>query len=255
MTTNGQLDTSTLTPVRSQPSLRLTAAAEAAFAALRAAVYAAYGWWLTLTDAYRDYATQERIFRQRYTTTYLPGRPRKWWLGRWWYLKAGYATAAVPGTSNHGWGTTVDITGLGGFGGAKSQQLASVAPNHGWSNAEGASIGEAWHWNHVGTATPVSNPISGGAAVPDVTVTPPAPIEEDDMPYTPEEIEAICKKAALAAVVQFGRSEEFQLTKKTRDAERDAARKVLRADVLEQANKSRQAVYNLLVRIAKKIGA
>lgn len=175
MTANGQIDPGTLTPVRSQPYLRLTAATEAAFAALRAAVYAAYGWWLTLTDAYRDYATQERIFRERYTTTYLPGRPRKFWLGRWWYLKQGYATAAVPGTSNHGWGTTVDAANLGGFGGEKYHQLAAVAPYYGWSNAEGAAIGEAWHWNHVGGTTPVSNPASGGGTATPTAPSPTAP--------------------------------------------------------------------------------
>ncbi|MCG7284950.1 M15 family metallopeptidase [Cellulomonas sp. ACRRI] len=174
---NGLIDTRTLTPVRSQPSLRLTATAEASLAVVAAVILAVYGWVLTLTDAYRDYATQERIFRQRYTTTYLPGRPFKVWQGRRWYLKAGYAAAAVPGTSNHGLGITVDVANLGGFNGTRYKQFAAVAEPRGWSNAEGRAINEAWHWNHVGGgAGTVTNPIGGGTATPTVPdLTAPAP--------------------------------------------------------------------------------
>lgn len=64
------------------------------------------GW---SNSAYRPYADQERIFRDRYTTTYLQGRPHKTWNGRRWYQKPGTAVAAVPGTSNHGWGLAVDV--------------------------------------------------------------------------------------------------------------------------------------------------
>jgi hypothetical protein len=178
---NGLVDTSTLTRLPAQPHLRLSAAAAAAWVALDAANYAAFGWHIIATDAYRDYATQERIFRQRFTTAYLSGRPRKWWLGRWWYLKRGYAMAATPGTSNHGLGITVDVANLGGFGGTRYRQFASIAEPRGWSNAEGRSINEAWHWNYRGSASTVTNPIWGGGPVPGVTVTPPAPIEEPDL--------------------------------------------------------------------------
>lgn len=177
---NGLIDTSTLTPLPAQPHLRLRATAAAAWVALAAAVLAAYGWVLTATDAYRDRATQERIFRQRYTTTYLPGRPRKSWLGRWWYLKAGYAAAAVPGTSNHGLGITVDVANLGGFGSTKYRQFAALAEPAGWSNAEGRSINEFWHWSHLGGGSVVTNPIGGGGGtLPGVDVTPPTPIAKD----------------------------------------------------------------------------
>lgn len=62
----------------------------------------------SLMDSYRPYTVQERIFRDRYTTAYLPGRPSKIWNGKRWYQKPRTAMAAVPGTSNHGLGITVD---------------------------------------------------------------------------------------------------------------------------------------------------
>jgi len=237
---------------------RLLSGAAAAWEQLRNTVHARYGWWPTPTDSlssYRPYETQERIFRERYTTSYIAGAKIKIWNGVRWYLRPGKVTAAVPGTSNHGLGVAVDITGLGGFSGARYKQLASVAQGLGWSNVEGRSIGEAWHWVFTGTAELVSGgPGSIGGEVPDVVVTPPNPIEEDDLPYTPEDLKAIMKSAALEAVNQALRAEQYQLTKATRDAERDEFRTTLRADMLEQANKSRQAVYNLLVKIGKKIG-
>lgn len=62
----------------------------------------------SIADSYRLYTIQERIFRERYTTTYLAGRPYKIWNGRRWYQRPGTAIAAVPGTSNHGWAQAVD---------------------------------------------------------------------------------------------------------------------------------------------------
>lgn len=59
-------------------------------------------------DSYRPYGVQERIFRQRYTPEFLRGRPTKKWRGQDWYQRPGTAVAAVPGTSNHGWGLAVD---------------------------------------------------------------------------------------------------------------------------------------------------
>ncbi len=183
---NGMIDTSTLTMVPGQSSLRLTAAAAASWGRLRAAVQAAHGWTPTLTDAYRDYATQERIFRERYTSTYLSGRPTKRWNGATWYLRSRRATAATPGTSNHGLGTTVDITGLGGFNGARYRELAAIAGSHGWNNIEGRSISEAWHWTHVPTSDEQLTS-AGGTTTGTVTDVPastaPTPLaqEDDDM--------------------------------------------------------------------------
>lgn len=107
------------------------------------------GYNLTITsaaDAFREYEIQERIFRERYTTTRLPGRPTKRWNNTVWYLKPGQSTAAVPGTSNHGKGLALDIKNAGGFGGSFYKWMARTGPEYGWSNTEGRSINEPWHW-------------------------------------------------------------------------------------------------------------
>jgi LAS superfamily LD-carboxypeptidase LdcB len=70
-----------------------------------------FGEVLTVTstgDAYRSYDHQVQTFTTRYTTTPLPGRPTKVWNGVTYWQKPGTAMAAVPGTSNHGWGLAVD---------------------------------------------------------------------------------------------------------------------------------------------------
>lgn len=110
---NGRLDPSILVSTPGQAGgqeVRLVAPAARAWRALTAAALAA-GHVLkptSLHDSYRPYEVQERIFRQRYTTDYLAGRPFKSWNGQRWYQRPGTAVAAVPGTSNHGWGLAVD---------------------------------------------------------------------------------------------------------------------------------------------------
>lgn len=63
----------------------------------------------SLYDSYRPYSVQESTFRTRYTTTNLGGPPDAFWNGVRWWLRAGYATAAVPGESNHGFGIALDL--------------------------------------------------------------------------------------------------------------------------------------------------
>lgn len=60
-------------------------------------------------DSYRPYDVQERIFRQRFTTTPNGSSTRRTWNGQTWYLRPGCALAAVPGTSNHGRAIAVDV--------------------------------------------------------------------------------------------------------------------------------------------------
>lgn len=63
----------------------------------------------SVADSYRSYQRQESLFRARYRTRRIDGQPRAYWQGQWWWLLPGYAQAAVPGTSNHGWGLAVDV--------------------------------------------------------------------------------------------------------------------------------------------------
>lgn len=124
---------------------------------MRIEIWLNFAWLLAPTsafDAWRSDAVQEKIFRQRYTTVKtayartlgIPRYDRRKWKGQYWYRKPGYAAAAVPGTSNHGDGTTADFRDLGGYSGKRFKQLASVAPRHGWDNVEGKKVREYWHW-------------------------------------------------------------------------------------------------------------
>ena len=117
----------------------------------------------TYGGTYRTFAQQETLFRSRYTTTELAGRPSKWWNGVQWWLRPGMATAAVPGTSNHGLGLAVDTAldsdpsdGLGPDDAtgitAQLAWLVENAPRFGWS---WEMQSEPWHIRYVaGDAIP-----------------------------------------------------------------------------------------------------
>jgi hypothetical protein len=110
---NGALDPSLMVALHSRGSLHHQVAR--AWKALVAAC-AAQGLPLTFTygGMYRTYAEQVTLFKQRYTTSFIAGQPRKWWQNQWWYLRKDPVTgrslsgAAVPSTSNHGWGRAID---------------------------------------------------------------------------------------------------------------------------------------------------
>ena len=100
-------------------------------------------------DSYRSYERQEALFRSRYTTTYLAGRPYRVWNGVRWYQRPNTAVAAVPGTSNHGWGLAVD-TGEQLDRDSATESLRAVAIDwliqnevrYGWSHEIQS---EPWH--------------------------------------------------------------------------------------------------------------
>lgn len=110
---NGMLPDSILLDTPGQaggPTVRLVEPAARAWRALTAAALKD-GHVLrasSLMDSYRPYAVQERIFRERYSTTYRRGASRRLWQGRYWYQRPGTAAAAVPGSSNHGLALAVD---------------------------------------------------------------------------------------------------------------------------------------------------
>jgi Putative peptidoglycan binding domain/D-alanyl-D-alanine carboxypeptidase len=131
---------------------RMHALAARAFAAFDAAVLARYGEVMTCTspaDCYRTYDQQYSTFMKRYTTTYLPGRPSKSCMGQTWYLKEGYAGAACPGNSNHGWSLARDSCYW------CNNQIVSILANSAafnWMLANARTYGlswesqdEAWH--------------------------------------------------------------------------------------------------------------
>jgi hypothetical protein len=66
-----------------------------------------------------------------------------------WFFAHRPPAAAVPGTSNHGWGLAVDVC---------SRQAAAWILSHGhryaWSWDEGRRVGEWWHFRYVGGYRP-----------------------------------------------------------------------------------------------------
>jgi hypothetical protein len=110
---NGQLPSALLVKpgFPGRPLGLLHPLASQAWLALARDVQTQFAEVLTCTsthDAYRNYNLQVVTFTTRYTKTRLVGRPTKIWNGVTYWQKPGTAMAAVPGTSNHGWGLAVD---------------------------------------------------------------------------------------------------------------------------------------------------
>lgn len=189
---NGDIPYSAL--VRVQSGLYLTPLAAESWFRIVAGVQQQFGWTPQLTDAFRTYAEQVRIFVDRYDAQATGGG--YWGDVRWWngvrYVRRRYrksdgkvaAAAAVPGTSNHGNATAVDVADLGAFGSTRFNQFASVATRNGWSIAEGRSVGEPWHWTK-NTASFANNPGQSVGNVPTVPgIDPIDPIYPEDDMYT-----------------------------------------------------------------------
>lgn len=154
---NGTIPTSELTPIPARhhthgTTAYLRADAAAGFLRLAAAFQAKFGRTLMAMSFYRPLADQERIFKSRYVVR--PGGKRlastdRGWQGKMWKL-VGSAPVAPPGTSNHGWGTTVDFqSGIQNAGTAEHRWMQANGPSYGWDWTEGRRIGERWHWSYV----------------------------------------------------------------------------------------------------------
>lgn len=110
------------------------------------AMLAASGYAAGTTGTYRTYLQQVALFKERYTTIVQPGQPSKVWNGVTYWKKPGVATAAVPGTSNHGLGLAIDFaTNTPGYLNFVNW-LINNAITYGYS-AETQS--ENWHWRYV----------------------------------------------------------------------------------------------------------
>jgi hypothetical protein len=160
--TNGKLYDNLLSPVDGGGKLHHLAAR--AWRALVAANAAATGMSMTYTygGTYRTYAAQETLFRSRYDPAGTGGGCKTWDGVRWCKKSANLATAAVPGTSNHGWGLAVDSAH-----GTSPSGATSITSHHaGWDwildNAERFGFSwelqsEAWHLRYVaGDMVPVA---------------------------------------------------------------------------------------------------
>lgn len=156
---NGQLPGSLLTVVHGGGKLHHLAAR--AWTALVAAAWSEVGLPLTFTfgGTYRSYASQEALFRSRYDPAGTGGGCKTWNGVRWCKKSPNLATAAVPGTSNHGWGLAIDTAWdrdlTDGVGPDDATGITSH-PGWSWLLANAARFGfswelqsEPWHLRYV----------------------------------------------------------------------------------------------------------
>ena len=128
---NGLIPPSAMCPLGAAGhTLRCDAAA--AYRAVSAAFAGAFGTPICITDSYRTYAGQVRLYGQK------------------------PALAAVPGTSNHGWGLAVDLCGgIERFGTQQYAWMKANAGRFGFLHPDWAEPGngreEPWHWEYAGS--------------------------------------------------------------------------------------------------------
>lgn len=129
---NGRLDTSSLCSLSWQSGPLLRCDAAEALTRLNGAYSARFNKPLVFDGAYRTYARQAQLRAQLGTV------------------------AAVPGTSNHGWGLAIDTPegAESGFGNPAYEWLRTVGPQYGWVSPgwaqQGGSNPEYWHFEYTG---------------------------------------------------------------------------------------------------------
>jgi hypothetical protein len=128
---NGQIPLGALCPLWGTRGHLLRADAAAAFDEMSKAYGAEFGEPLCVTDSYRSFAEQVAVKAAKPTL------------------------AAVPGTSNHGWGVAVDLCGgVQSFGTTQHRWMVDHAMSFGWFHPawaqQGGSLPEAWHWEFAG---------------------------------------------------------------------------------------------------------
>lgn len=122
---NGQLGDDDLCSIGAGHRLRADAAAT--YVAMDAAYAATFGEPMCITDSYRSYGAQQSLSWRK------------------------PSLAAVPGTSNHGWGLAVDVfCGIEDYSSAQHAWLDEHGVEFGWFNPEWAQADgnrpEPWHW-------------------------------------------------------------------------------------------------------------
>jgi zinc D-Ala-D-Ala carboxypeptidase len=130
---NGQLPVHALCPLWGAPGEALRSDAAGAFNQLSHAYAQVFGVPLCVTASYRTYQRQVELYAS---------------------MPAGYA--AVPGTSNHGWGLAVDLCGgIQVDGSPEHAWLLDHAASYNWFHPSWALPGgpgphEPWHWEYAG---------------------------------------------------------------------------------------------------------
>ena len=128
---NGRIPTAVLCPLWGTSGQMLRADAAASFNALSGKYAETFSAPICVTDSYRSYDEQVAV---------RAAKP---------------ALAAVPGTSNHGWGVAVDLCdGVQSFDSPQHAWLRDNAMAYGWFLPSWAQAGgskpEPWHWEYAG---------------------------------------------------------------------------------------------------------
>lgn len=175
---NGNLDRSLLTRIQLDDGVSAvleTNAAKAFEAMFEAARRDIPGLKIKHVGDYRTFAQQVRLFTERYApvnlTAYLKaGSRRRYWSkgpeygysSRYWVLRSGMASAAVPGTSNHGWGLALDVAeenDADPFADPVSAALISWMVRNASRFGISAELqSEPWHWRYVAGDQPTPPP-------------------------------------------------------------------------------------------------
>ncbi|MGW6007163.1 M15 family metallopeptidase [Oerskovia enterophila] len=148
---NGSVPASDLTALDGQPEATLRTDAANAWNRARADVLDRTGITLIVRGWNRTLAEQEQFFFERYeplATGAGPFNDVRWYKGVR-YARMRGAAAAIPGTSNHGWGIAVDVDDYGAVGQFDHPRRLATFPilaQHGWTDTEGrGDIQEPWH--------------------------------------------------------------------------------------------------------------
>lgn len=144
---NGQLPDRLLTAVPGGGKLHHLAAR--AWRALTDAAWREADLPLTYTygGTYRSYQAQETLFRSRYATDGTGGGCKTWNGVRWCKKVPTLATAAVPGTSNHGWGLAVDCAWDDDLSdGVGPDDATGITSHPGWSWLLANAERFGWSW-------------------------------------------------------------------------------------------------------------
>lgn len=128
---NGLIPRQALCELEASPNHHLRADAAFSFDLMNKAYEAEFGISICITDSYRDYPSQVSV---KIAKPHL---------------------AATPGTSNHGWGTALDLCGgINVFDSAQHNWMKANSTLYGWFHPSWAQIGgskpEAWHWEFAG---------------------------------------------------------------------------------------------------------
>ncbi|WP_092532205.1 D-alanyl-D-alanine carboxypeptidase family protein [Amycolatopsis arida] len=127
---NGLIPAAALCPI-GVGAHRLRCDAAQTFQEMSRAFAATFGRPLCVTDSYRTFPAQVDLYRRK------------------------PSLAAVPGTSNHGWGLAVDLCGgAESFGTPEHGWLVANAGAFGWTHPgwarQGGGREEPWHWEFIG---------------------------------------------------------------------------------------------------------